>query len=573
MGWLSLPARALSARPVLPLHRWTAAQTAWFVNSLSGAIDPRYDTCERARHSGDTCKPVLLALRHAADVISATNFSGADLLRVLSLPVGPPFVGPPFAKAPGTTLYTALLAVAPTQAIPLPPQHWHNLTTSVLPPEWFGNPASDVARQVAFAALRRMVQALVVLEAHKGSRLGPVLANKASLGRFTRLPSAWPLLDHGPQAEEWCRHSARRGDGEASAVRAALALLAPEAPIKNEPYDAPIDTAQRPTPEGHAAPLRKNSTVGALLFGRGRWPRRPFADASELRRSRWATYLELVYGEGTLERLTSADFPLRLDELWTLHGEALVTARLVERATLDAAGHDPNWVQWDRPWTTFDSSRLQERHRCEQLEERALFFKRDWNRKYDAEDSLFVYHARRTPLPNHTWAEVTHCSEKKSSAAALVELEADANWMFYAPGSGMFWNVGRTAVFVSHAHAARWALPNATCLDASCFEQLNRITRAARKRGFDSIQFLQTHDQRCGNVAIEIVDVKGRGDSVCGTPSGEGYRTGWRASLPCGVATTASPSFRSTVGAVHCARTCREKSSSQRDGRRYTVCA
>ena len=41
------------------------------------------------------------------------------------------------------------------------------------------------------------------------------------------------------------------------------------------------------------------------------------------------------------------------------------------------------------------------------------------------------------PVPNHSWAEVTHCARTGLQGAL---------WAYYAPGSGMSLNVGRTLV-------------------------------------------------------------------------------------------------------------------------------
>ena len=67
---------------------------------------------------------------------------------------------------------------------------------------------------------------------------------------------------------------------------------------------------------------------------------------------------------------------------------------------------------------------------------------------------------RTQPIPNHSWAEITHCAQ-----GALWELEAVAKprpawkckpmWLYVAPGSGVSINVGRSIVVPDFIEASR----------------------------------------------------------------------------------------------------------------------
>ena len=60
------------------------------------------------------------------------------------------------------------------------------------------------------------------------------------------------------------------------------------------------------------------------------------------------------------------------------------------------------------------------------------------------------YHAARKPLPQNAWVEITHCVPTGRS-----HREEFGSWMYWAPGSGVWFHLGRTAVFASHVHAVR----------------------------------------------------------------------------------------------------------------------
>ena len=63
-----------------------------------------------------------------------------------------------------------------------------------------------------------------------------------------------------------------------------------------------------------------------------------------------------------------------------------------------------------------------------------------------------------------------------------------------------------------------------------CHPYFPKLMEAARAAGLDTLQFMTHNDQNCGNMALEIVDIR-NGTSTC--PGGTPLRRGWRASEPC----------------------------------------
>ena len=116
----------------------------------------------------------------------------------------------------------------------------------------------------------------------------------------------------------------------------------------------------------------------------------------------------------------------------------------------------------------------------------------------------------RGPLSNHSWAEITHCLPEAGKAYD----EGAVPWFYYARGSGISLYLGRTAAFCTHADAMFYfgVLPlppngsRAHC--GTCPNYFPRLYDRARTAGFATLQFLFHHDQSCGNMAIEIVDVR-----------------------------------------------------------------
>jgi len=141
-------------------------------------------------------------------------------------------------------------------------------------------------------------------------------------------------------------------------------------------------------------------------------------------------------------------------------------------------------------------------------------------------------------LPANTWVEFTH---------QKYVLDFEATWMYYSPGSAIWFNTGITQSWQEHDGAVMDLLAE-TCdqtgWDPSqgnvtqCFPQFPRLYKAALAKGLNSLQFSEHGDQVCGKggnahralTAYEIVDLGGPGTTSCGSNS---YRAGWEAKAKC----------------------------------------
>lgn len=165
-------------------------------------------------------------------------------------------------------------------------------------------------------------------------------------------------------------------------------------------------------------------------------------------------------------------------------------------------------------------------------------------------------------LPESTWVEIIHKGFFADIGAA---------WMYYAPGSAVWFWLGNTAVYQDHGDAVRNLL-HRRCFDPfhQCLTQLPAAFSKAAEDGYDSVQFLAHYDQACGLPkhhgpfgteaveaessplgvgmpgtklgAIEIVDPKGTGHRGCAS----NYRAGWEASQDCNC--DGSKDFANCVG-------------------------
>merc|ERR1719326_376141 len=146
-------------------------------------------------------------------------------------------------------------------------------------------------------------------------------------------------------------------------------------------------------------------------------------------------------------------------------------------------------------------------------------------------------------LPSNTWVEIIHQG---------YELDGDAAWLYYTPGTAIWINLGTTQAYLDHGDATL-ALLNEPCqgggtggedLPNECIPQFPRLYKAAIAQGLDTLQFLKHADMICGedqnphnrrNMAIEIVDLGGPGTTACAQESSgvNRYRAGWEAASPC----------------------------------------
>jgi len=231
-----------------------------------------------------------------------------------------------------------------------------------------------------------------------------------------------------------------------------------------------------------------------------------FDSLEELQASPWGAYYAGVYGD----TLQPGDFPVSTADLW-----------IVKKSLLRRCGAAVPW-----PEDEF----------CCPSEPGQLFG--HMSRSNDPLDELWIYHpAPYQQLLSHQWVEVTHCSW---GGTLVVANEAKGAWHYYAPGSGVFFYLGVTQAFEDHLGAANhYGVPCKSFLFQECDETFGALVEAARAAGLDSLQFLGHRDMRCGNTAIEIIDLAGVGAYPCVDISPDSatykkrYRTGWKARTEC----------------------------------------
>merc|ERR1711939_666476 len=122
-------------------------------------------------------------------------------------------------------------------------------------------------------------------------------------------------------------------------------------------------------------------------------------------------------------------------------------------------------------------------------------------------------------MHENTWQEVIHEADPFGD-------EHYGAWLIYAPGSGIYFYMGRTISFAEHADAY-----NHFGVNSGDFNE--ELAKAAAATGFDSVQFLahvdhvsyecDTHNTGHAGLdymAIEIVAAKLVGTYACTTEAG-----------------------------------------------------
>ena len=178
------------------------------------------------------------------------------------------------------------------------------------------------------------------------------------------------------------------------------------------------------TPHTHSPPPTK-------------WP--SFANAAVLTASPWASYYTAVYGAAP----PAAAFPLHVSAAWLLYDGALIKSKVVDVPDAKTC-----------PLAVLD--------------------------RYTTNDMY------QPPLDSWIWHAYPYAA---IAANAEVEVLHEADpfgdehfgmWLIYAPGSGIYFNLGKTISFAEHQDAY-------THFGATGNEDLSKKAAAA---GFDSIQFL-----------------------------------------------------------------------------------
>jgi len=218
---------------------------------------------------------------------------------------------------------------------------------------------------------------------------------------------------------------------------------------------------------------------------------------------KWLQYLKSVYGK-SVENASA--YPLDLAKLVFFDGDRLKAADVLLP------------YETDKKYCPRDTDDLFE-HMSGSFDERVggMNFT-----SHDPPHALWLkQEGRFAGVHSHEWLEVTHCT-----SGNVQYLETAGYWMYYAKGSGIFFNVGKTIVFNDHKDAAEHFL--GISLDLGCppsrgsdcqisFRQYESMVELARKQGFHSIQFTWHRDQRCSSfVPLEIVALSNDGKAVCG---------------------------------------------------------
>jgi len=224
------------------------------------------------------------------------------------------------------------------------------------------------------------------------------------------------------------------------------------------------------------------------------WPR--FEHAQELQASNWSGYFEKIYGT-----VPSKGYPICPLDFWRIDLLAYQAAGITDKVAKE--------TDMTADLTGVDVGDL---------------YKSPWSGIYL--DGYWIHHARPgtdSTVGDHTWIEVVH---------QAVPNEHVGMWFMYAPGSGIWFNTGKSRVFSGHKDAATqlcggdaW---NSTHAD-------DDTVKCAQKIGLDSIQFIST-DMPVFNDYFELLAVSLTGSYACGTTQdgvSEVLRAGWMASEQC----------------------------------------
>jgi hypothetical protein len=150
-------------------------------------------------------------------------------------------------------------------------------------------------------------------------------------------------------------------------------------------------------------------------------------------------------------------------------------------------------------------------------------------------------------IANHTKVEVVHeCCDGPNEGL----------WMYLMPGSGVFFDLGKTIVFEQHGAACEYfgKLSGAftTCPWICCAPMNEFVWREARKQGYDSVQYMDTWMGGSDTSSYEVVDLASTLDQAAksvatparkhcfGDESASRYTRGWSGQQACKCVTGAA---------------------------------
>ena len=224
-----------------------------------------------------------------------------------------------------------------------------------------------------------------------------------------------------------------------------------------------------------------------------------FVNKKKLRQnSAWYQYLQRVYGS----KLHKMPFPFDTSKLWILYTDICRDCG-IQFTKLPTRG-------CPKPET-------------EKVKQTDVVCFKNMSLLHDKADTIWIYHPRLyKSIPNYKRVEVIHTNDVLSS-----HHESNNNyWMYYAPGTGVWFDVGKTISFSYHREALCYFGIDGK-IDYLKANPFNMLFEAAIARGYDSLQFLQNNGGRCnegeeGTITrgsmnmFEIVSLRGNGTTTCG---------------------------------------------------------
>ena len=262
-----------------------------------------------------------------------------------------------------------------------------------------------------------------------------------------------------------------------------------------------------------------------LAAGKGKGWLPVFNSAEELEaHPMWATYFRRVYGE------LPNTFPIDVSDFQILYQNYLPHGHLESLATWHgdskAKGCPHSPLQIYRHMSVIDAPRTAYVWHPPKLslaaEETGAFSVAE--KAGHADVNFWKKWGNYAAYPGNSNVEVTHCTGR-----VVTRCEQHSTWMYAQKGSGVFYNLGRTKAFDTHADAVQHFLPGNKCKWGHCEHEYEKLFAAASKAGYDSLQFTHVGDQLCGLTSIEIVATYGNGTQVCDLE----YKSGWNGDKPC----------------------------------------
>ena len=237
------------------------------------------------------------------------------------------------------------------------------------------------------------------------------------------------------------------------------------------------------------------------------WP--IFNNKDELSNSKWGNYFKNLYGE-----IPNTGYPIDMSKFWLLYTDLLKNSDIkIDDKCIVNNNYD----------------------KCQELcpsKDGNIYSNMSYTD--DMENTIWIYHKPPyKPLKNNSNVEVTHVSGGYTGQKII---ESVGSWYYYAPGSGMYLNLGKTIAFKDHYESVKFFLGefNIYCsIIQECAKYFPKLFKKAKSMGYDTIQYLNHTDMRCGNTAIEIVDLNGVGAYPCGNKNKININSGWNGTKKC----------------------------------------